>query len=315
MNLRPSILLPSGLVLALTLAGCGGGGGDGASPQVPPDNSAAQTVLRQQSLSLSKGVMDSLRVGWALAADVQNIIVLGPLAIAQPVGPVACSGGGTLTLQVLRPASDPAGGRYIQQYDACREFGGVLIQGTLEVTFTRVTTEAATQPWAGAVRFENYSISSTGRERRYHGLATAQGELRAASGAQEMTMQLTDFRLRDTPDTLGLGATFSTTRFDVQRLATGRYAAGGRWLLEAGGLQAALDLQPGSRFSLAENTPGDSVTGRVTWQQQGLPALAAGFSVLPVGRTSLRVALDVNEDGTPEYSGEFDRYADLGFSL
>ncbi len=305
-------------IIALSTAlvtGCGGGGGASGTVALPAE---AGPDRRLQSLILAKGLMDTLRSANMLSRDVQNIIVLAPVDMPAAETTNRCGGGGTLTTRTLRPASSPLGGAVSKRFDKCSE-SGVLLDGTVEVAFTRTVTESASQPWAGSVRFENYVISSTGRQRSYQGLATAEGEVRGQNGSQPMTMRLTDFRMRDTPDALGAGPEFSSTQFDLARIGTQSldtlYRMGGTWTLRGGPLAALLAIDAGSTLSLLENTGTERLAATAQWQDASLAPFAARVTVLPVARYGLSLALDLNQDGVADQTYTFDRNTDIGLSL
>lgn len=307
---------------ACGLAACGGGGGGGSNPPpevpTPPPASAADL----QSLPTARALFDIARTTAFLSSDVQNIIVFASTLMARGDRSEACDQGGSLQTTVVRAANHPDGPLLRQQFNDCRT-GGLWLRGSTETSYTRRVTDSADQPWAGSVRFIEYRIDSlTGaaRQRRYNGLAAAQGSLGISGGAQGRQMRLTDFTLEDNPDTLGRGGLVSTTaRFDVRREpgALGDpYTLEGSWSFNGGTLAAAITLDAGSQVALVENVGTEALRGRIVWRDTVVPSFDARFVLRPAStRTALRVEIDIGADGSVDRDVVLDRYGASGIGL
>lgn len=306
----------------LALAACGGGGGSapGSPPQVPPPPPVS--AVDTQSLPTARTLFDIARTTAMLSGEVQNLIVLAPSLLARGDRNETCDQGGSLQTTVVRGASHPDGPLLRQQFTDCRT-GGLWLRGSTEVSYSRRVTDATDQPWAGSVRFIEYRIDSlvgTPRQRRYDGLATAEGALGAGGTLQGRSMRLTSFTLEDNPDTLGRGGLISSTqRFDVRRTpgALGDpHSLEGLWLHNGGTLAVSTWLEPGSQVSLVENTGTETLRGLINWRDITVPSFDARFTLAPAtGRTAVRVQLDVNADGSIERDGVLDRYGRDGIGL
>jgi hypothetical protein len=319
---RPARLALFTPLLAAGLAACGGGGGGGDAPppQVPPPPPVSAVDV--QSLPTARLLFDIARTTALLSADVQNLIVLAPSLVARGDRTEACDQGGSLVSTVVRGPTHPEGPLLRQQFNDCRS-GGLWLRGSTETSYTRRVTDSADQPWSGSVRFFNYridSLSGTARQRRYDGLATAEGSLGVGSLAQGRSMRLTDFTLEDNPDTLGRGGLISTTaRFDVRRSAGALgdpYTLEGRWLHNGGTLATATTLEAGSQVSLVENTGSEALRGTLVWRDTVVPSFDARFTLRPGStRTAVRLELDINDDGRLDRDVTLDRYGATGIGL
>jgi len=322
---RRAWALAAATMLAATLAGCGGGGGGdpvgtppgSGGPTTPPGG----TVTDVQTLPAARAGVDMVSGVWRLMADVQNIIVVAPVDTLGGSRTVACGEGGSLEMLVLQNSAQPYLIHYRTRFDNCR-FSGLLLQGTQEVTSTRSVNESAERPWAGTVRFENYSIESASRRSEYHGLVTASGAVNGGGNSlvQPFRATLSNFSMRSTGDALGRGTRFTTPSFQVERLGVGPravplYDMAGVWNLQAGAWSAVLDVAAGSRIALLENEGSERFSARLQWAGDTLPDFQAALSLLPVGATSLRVALDFDGDGSADRSATYERSTDLGLRL
>jgi hypothetical protein len=313
---RTANLAAAATLSTLVLVACGGGGSPSEGPVTGP---AADT----QTLPTARAVFDIARATAFLSADVQNIIVFAPALVARGDLTENCDLGGTLQTTVLRDAAHPAGPLVRQQFNDCRSTPGILLRGVTEVAYTRRTSEAADLPWAGSISFSDYRIESTAapqRQRRYDGLAVAEGSLGAGGGlAQGRTMRLTAFTLQDNPDTLGRGGLVSTTAlFELQRAPGGigdLYTLQGRWQQQSGALRVDLTLDAGSQVSLVENIAAETARGSIAWADTTVPAFSGRFVLRPSGRVAVRVELDLGADGSVDRDAVLDRYTQIGVGI
>jgi hypothetical protein len=298
---------------SLLLSACGGGdGGGGATPAPDADT---------QTLPTARAIFDFARATNFLSGDVQNLIVGAPDLVARGTRTEACTQGGSLMTTVVRNAADPLSPLVRQTFTDCR-ISVLLIRGTAEITYTRSVTEAPDRPWAGSVRFIGYSIEAVGaqpRQRAYEGLATGEGRLGNSFDIPERRMLLTDFTLRDNPDTLGRGGLVSTTaRFELQRSPGGigdPYTLEGRWQQQSGPLRVDITLDAGSQVSMVENVAAETARGSIAWTDTTLPSFSGRFVLRPSGRTAVRLELDLGADGSVDRDVVLDRYTQIGVGI
>lgn len=267
-------------------------------------------------------MFDLLRATAFLSADVQNLLVTAPSLLARGDRLETCDQGGNLQTTITRPATHPQGPLVRQQFNDCRTVG-VLLRGVVEISPTRQISESADQPWAGSVRFTDYRVDSTTgntRQRRYDGVATAEGSLGVGALAQGRTMRLTDFTLQDAPNTLGRAGLVSTTsRLDLRRVPESlgeTYTLEGGWAQRSGALSVTLMIDAGSQLSLVQNADTDVLRGTITWTDATVPAFSGRFSLKPsANRSAVRVELDLGADGTIDRDAVHDRYGSAGIGL
>lgn len=312
---RTANLAAAATLSTLVLVACGGGGSPSEGPVTGP---AADT----QTLPTARAVFDIARATAFLSADVQNIIVFAPALVARGDLTENCDLGGTLQTTVLRDAAHPAGPLVRQQFNDCRSTPGILLRGVTEVAYTRRTSEAADLPWAGSISFSDYRIESTAapqRQRRYDGLAVAEGSLGAGGGlAQGRTMRLTAFTLQDNPDTLGRGGLVSTTTLGPAACA-GRYR---RPLHAARPLAAAVRRAAGGPHARC-GQPG--VPGREHRRRDGARQHRLGrhhrariqrpLCAAAVGSGGGSREADLGADGSVDRDAVLDRYTQIGVGI
>ena len=303
---------------SLLLTACGGGGGGGTPAPAPAPTPPADT----QTLPTARAIFDFARATIFLSSDVQNIIVGAPDLVARGTRTEACAQGGSLLTTVVRNAADPLSPLVRQTFTDCR-ISVLLIRGTAEITYTRSVTDAPDRPWAGSVRFIGYSIEETvgaqPRQRAYEGLATGEGRFGISLSIPERRMLLTDFTLRDNPDTLGRGGLMSTTaRFELQRSPGGigdPHTLAGRWQQQSGALRVDITLDAGSQVSMVENVAAESARGNISWTDTAVPSFSGRFVLRPSGRTAVRVELDLGADGSVDRDVVLDRYTQIGVGI
>jgi len=311
---------------SLLLSACGGGGGAAAPASAV---NAAESVVTE-AVPLARALSDQMRALYLAAADVQNLIVFAPILMSRGARLETCAQSGSVQTEILRPEGDPAGPLLRQQYNACRE-GGITVDGRVEVGYSRRTSEAPDQPWAGRVRYTAYSLQGpfgseiTGgtivRRRVLQGLFEAEGRVNAPGGGQPLTMRMTDVRLQDDPGSLRRDAVFSTPVATLERVSVAGaveplYAWAGNWLLQGSdGLRVTLALDAGNSWALVSSVGPERMDGLVTWQDSRAPIFSGRFSVVPEGRTAMRMSIDLGADGSTDRRLVLDRYIDLGFTL
>lgn len=300
-------LRQAALSAAFVLSACGGGGGGGDAPPAPPAAITPAEALR----TTAQAVMDVTEMAWALSSDLQITATTAP---AEAVRTATCAQGGTTA--VTRPRAD----LLRIEHQACR-IGGLTVGGVVEADGAIATSDAGTTNWAGTVRWTGYRVELSSSVQTVSGTATGSGRIFSASLQQPMSMQLSGLVATRTPDALGRGATLSSSALRVERIPAGTldlYALEGCVTLAATGLHAELCLGAGSRIALLQNVGTEQLTGQLRWNAGTPGGFAAPLRITPggaPGSTTLRIELDLDNNGSFEASATLDRSTDIGLRI
>lgn len=302
-----SHLRRAALAAAFLLSACGGGGGDPAP--TPPATTTPAEALRLSG----QAAMDVTAMAWSLAADVQNTLVTAP---SETERTLACAGGGRT--RVTRPAAS----LLRIEHEAC-VIAGLGFSGRVEAEDAVVTRDSAGTAWSGTVRMVDFGIRSEGSSPRSQTLSVvATGSGRVASSTQPLLLQLSGLTVRRSPTALGRDATLTSASLRVERIPVSSirdlYGLEGCVALAAQGLAAELCIDAGSRIGLIENVADERLTGRLRWNAGSPGGFDARLRITPgggLGTTSLRIELDLDNNGSFETSATLDRNTDIGLRL
>jgi len=302
---------PAALAAAFFLTACGGGGWGETAPPAPPPPTA---ITPAEAVRLSaQSVMDLTALVWSVSFDVQNSLVLAPLETPRTV---ACADGGR-TL-VTRPA--PAVVRV--EHEACRVLNSLTFGGVVE---NEVAVPTPPDTWAGTVHMTAFSANSAGTSPRTQTVSLVATGSGAVNGlAQPLALQLSGLSARRSPSALGRDALLSSPSLRVVRVVVpglvtrDLYALEGCVRFTATGLDAELCIDAGSRIGLVENVGTEQLTGRLRWNAGTPGGFDARLRITPggaAGTFSLRIELDLDNNGSFEAAATLDRSNDIGLRL